>query len=196
MNLLSSALWLAFASVASSSVAAGSQSATAWQTPVEGCMNSWVSNGTWSVRVTNVQNLPDRLDLSVAWRNDAKKTLQPRGGTHSLTGFHGLSVKYGGPYGYNGSDLLGIWDTANSDRPGRNELGQDLLLRRFAPGATYKTVLHFYYPETYSATAGHSIVVPQKHKPIEFIADTVIAPSERCTTDCLSPIVVKLNCTK
>jgi hypothetical protein len=89
-----------------------------------------------------------------------------------------------------------MWDTANSDHPGRADLGHDLLSHHFAPGATYKTVLHFYYPDTYSATAGHDIVVPRKQKPIEFLADTMIAPNQRCTTGCLSPIIVKLDCTK
>jgi hypothetical protein len=179
--------------VASGGVAAGSQSGTGWQTPVRGCMNSWVSNGTWSVRVTGVHNLPDRFDVSLVWRNDTKKALEPRGG-ENLMGVHGLSLTYAGPYGVNGSDSLGIWDTADSDHPERRQLGDDLLLHRFAPGATYQTVLHFYYPATYSASAGHDVVVPQKHKPIAFVADTVIAPNQRCTTGCQSPIVVRLNC--
>ncbi len=114
----------------------------------------------------------------------------------SLTGVHGLEISYAGPYGINGSNTLGIWDTANSDHPERQQQADDLLSHRFAPGATFQTVLHFYYPSTYSATAGHDVVVPQKHKPIAFLADTVISPNERCTTGCLPPIAVKLNCTK
>jgi hypothetical protein len=178
--------------VASGGVAAASQSGTAWQTPIRGCMNSWVSNGTWSVRVTGVRNLPDRLDVSLVWRNDTKNTMEPRGST--LAGVHGLSITYAGPYGYNGSDSLGIWDTADSDHPDLKLLGDDLLLHSFAPGATYQTVLRFYYPTTYSASTGHSTVAPQKHKPIEFMADTVIAPGQHCTQGCQSPIVVRLDC--
>lgn len=180
MNLLSSALSLALAG-------------TAWQTPVQGCMNSWVSNGTWSVRVTNVQSLSDRVDLALTWRNDTKKTRQPAG-NHTLIGVHGLYVTYNGPYGSNDSDTLGMWDTANSDHANRKGLGNDLLLHSFAPGATYKTVLHFYYPDTYSAKAGHNVVVPRKQEPIKFTADTVISPDQKCSTGCQSPIVVKLNC--
>jgi hypothetical protein len=180
------------ASLASAGTGA-SQSGTAWQTPVEGCMNAWVSNGTWSVRVTNVQNLPDRVDVSLAWRNDTKKTLQPAG-NQTLTGVHGLYVTYNGPYGANDSDTLGMWDTANSDHAERKGLGNYLLLHSFAPGATYKAVLHFYYPDAYSAKAGHNVVVPRKQKPITLTADTVISPDQRCTTGCQPPITVKVNC--
>jgi hypothetical protein len=178
--------------VAGGDVAAGSHSGTAWQTPVRGCMHSWVSNGTWSVRVTGVRNLPDRFEVSLDWRNDTKKTLEPRGST--VAGVHGLSITYAGPYGYNDSDSLGIWDAADNDHPERKQLGDDLLLHSFAPGATYQTVLRFYYPATTSATTGHATVAPQKHKPIEFVADTVIAPAQRCTKGCQPPIVVRLNC--
>ena len=178
--------------VASGGVAAASQSGTGWQTPIRGCMNSWVSNGTWSVRVTGVRNLPDRFEVSLAWRNDTKKTLEPRGST--VAGVHGLSITYAGPYGYNGSDSLGIWDTADNDHPERKQLGYDLLTHSFAPGSTYQTVLRFYYPASVSASTGHSTVAPQKHAPIAFMVDTVIAPGQRCTKGCQSPIVVRLNC--
>jgi hypothetical protein len=155
-------------------------------------MHSWVSNGTWSVRVTSVRSLPDRFEVSLDWRNDSKKTLEPRGNT--LAGVHGLSISYAGPYGYNDSDSLGIWDTADSDHPDRKQLGDDLLMHSFAPGSTYQTVLKFYYPATASAATGHASVAAPKHKPIAFMADTVIAPSQHCTTGCQSPIVVRLNC--
>jgi hypothetical protein len=188
----SASLALGVAMLACAGGAAASPSGTAWQTPVRGCMNSWVSNGTWSVRVTGIKNQPDRLDVSLTWRNDTKKTLEPRGST--VAGVHGLSITYAGPYGYNGSDSLGIWDTADSDHPERKQLGYDLLTHSFAPEATFQTVLRFYYPATYSASTGHSIVAPQKHKPIEFMVDTVIAPAQHCTKGCQSPIVVRLNC--
>jgi len=150
-------------------------------------MNSWVSNGTWSVRVTNVRNLSDRFDVSVTWQNATQKMLQPAGNVDA--GFHGFSI------GYGGDDWIGMLDTAH-EHPERNELGDDLLLHHFAPGATYSTVLHFYYPEVYSGKAGHNVVAPRKRNPIAFLADTVIDPTQRCTTGCLSPIKIKLNCTK
>jgi hypothetical protein len=188
MKLASSALCLvlAFANIAAAT-AADVLSNVSWQKPIEGCMNSWVSNGTWSVRVTDVRNLTDRYDVSVTWRSDAKKTLHPLGATDA--GFHGFSIEYGG------DDSLGMLDTT-SGHPERNELGDDLLMHRFTPGATYSTVLHFYYPEVYSEKAGHNVVAPRKQNPIAFLADTVIAPTQRCTTGCLSPIRIKLNCTK
>jgi hypothetical protein len=178
-------LVLAFAILASPR----SAGAHTTSTPIEGCMNQWLSNGVWGVRVTQVQVLTDRVDVSVVVRNDTTKVWQPNTdakpfGSPNLAG---LSLAYPGDIAFTIVDY-----TANMNHDPahpRNTHDDDPMMHRLAPGATYKTVLYFYYPQS----SGFPTAL-EKQRPSQFWVydDAVFRSMEWGGNE----IVVKLNCTK
>ncbi len=148
--------------------------------PVEGCMNSWVSNGTWALRVTKVQNSADRFDVWVVYRNGTAKTLrllQNPDGTIGLTG---------GFLGYRGDDpedTLGEVETFR-DHPERlTQLSAQDPKAPLKPGATFRKVVRFYYPDYWKTAL-------RARKPILY--------SQANGTDnpAVAELHVKLTCTK
>jgi hypothetical protein len=179
-------LALGFAMLTSARVA---DALTSSAPPVEGCMNEWLSNGIWGVRVTLVQVLPDRVDVSVALRNDTTKLWQPDTDTKPFgsPNLAGLSLGYKGGYGFTISDYTASssYDFAHP----RDTHDDDSTMHRLAPGAIYKTVLYFYFPHS----AGFSVAL-EKQKPTEFwVYDDKVF---RSMTWGGNAIEVKLNCTK
>jgi hypothetical protein len=157
--------------------------------PVTGCMNAWVSNGIWGVRVTQVQVLSDRVDVSVVLRNDTQKVWQPNTdakpfGSPNLAG---LSLGYPGDIGFNMLDYTasGSYDKAHP----RNTHDDTPMMHRLMPGATYTTVLYFYYP----SSSGFPPAL-EKQRPTQFLVydDAVFRHMEWGGNE----IEVKLNCTK
>jgi hypothetical protein len=163
--------------------------AVADSAPVVGCMNAWVSNGIWGVRVTQVQELSDRVDVSVIVRNDTQKVWQPNTdakpfGSPNLAG---LSLAYAEDFAFTMYDYTASmsYDKAHP----RDTHDDDPAMHRLAPGATCKTVLYFYYPQT-------SGVPPalEKQKPTQFLVynDAVFRSIKWGGNE----IEVKLNCSK
>lgn len=166
---------LTFASLAFSRAAVGDALPS-----VQGCMNAWVSNATWAVRVTKVQNLADRFDVWVEYRNDTAKTLrllQNPDGTIGLTG---------GFLGYRGDDpedMLGEADTYR-DYPAREvQSAADDPKQPLRPRAIFRRVVRFYYPDYWKAAQ-------RTRKPILY--------SQANGTDnpAVTELHVKLTCTK
>jgi hypothetical protein len=163
--------------------------AFAGSAPVVGCMNEWVSNGVWGVRVTRVQVLSDRVAVSVVLRNDTQKVWQPNTdakpfGSPNLAG---LSLAYAGDFAFTMYD-----DTASvsyDKAHPRDTHDDDPAMHRLAPGATYKTVLYFYYPHVPNFPPGM-----EKKKPTQFWVynDAVFRGVEWGGNE----IEVKLNCAK
>jgi hypothetical protein len=106
------------------------------QRVVQGCANAWVSNGTWAIRVTRVARAADRFDVSLDWRNDGRVTESPITMAHDAP-FTALDLAFpGGTY-------VGLNDTAA--RHPEREKPPPALTRTYAPGETYRSVLHFYW---------------------------------------------------
>ena len=157
--------------------------------PVQGCMNQWLSNGVWGVRVTAVQVLSDRVDVSVVLRNDTTKVWQPNTdakpfGSPNLAG---LSLSYSGGNAFTIVDYTASMDY-DPAHP-RNTHDDDPMMHRLAPGATYKTVLYFYFPQSSGFPAAL-----EKQRPTEFWVydDEVFRHMEWGG----NAIQVKLGCTK
>jgi hypothetical protein len=179
-------LVLAFAILVSGRASGAYTSSTP---PVEGCMNEWLSNRVWGVRVTQVQVLTDRVDVSVVVRNDTAKVWQPNSNTKPFgsPNLAGLSLAYAGGNGFTIVDYTASmsYDPAHP----RNTHDDDPMMHRLAPGATYKTVLYFYYPQS----SGFPTAL-EKQRPTEFWVydDEVFRYMEWGGNE----IKVKLNCTK
>ena len=157
--------------------------------PVVGCMNAWVSNGIWGIRVTQVQMLSDRVDVSVVVRNDTSKLWQPNTDARPFgsPNLAGLSLGYPGDIEFT---ILDYTASASYDKTHpRDTHDDDPGMHGLAPGATYKTVLYFYYPQV----SGFPPAL-EKQRPTEFLVynDAVFRDMEWGGNE----IEVKLNCTK
>jgi hypothetical protein len=157
--------------------------------PVQGCMNQWLSNGVWGIRVTQIQVSPDRVDVSVVVRNDTAKAWQPNTdakpfGSPNLAG---LSLGYPGDYAFTIVDYTGNM-SYDASHP-RDTHDDDPMMHRLTPGATYKTVLVFYFPQS----SGFPPAL-EKQRPKEFwlYDDEVFRHMEWGG----NAIEIKLNCSK
>jgi len=172
--LVSRALLVALSSLALGGIASGEPS----QMPATGCIDRWVSNGTWSARIKKVQNLPNRVDLSMQWRNDSSKPRTPGG----VSGFTDLEIAYA-----DGSSI-GIFDQVTQDNPGPDTHADDLLAHRFAPREVRALTLSFYFSPMYSVEPTRSISFPRREQPIEFDAGNGTGDQN------VVPIRIKVNC--
>jgi hypothetical protein len=188
MNRFSVAVCLAFA-LASLATARAAYAHASSTPPVEGCMDAWLSNGIWGIRVTQVQVLSDRVDVSVVLRNDTAKVWQPNTNARPFgsPNLAGLSLAYAGGEGFTIVDYTASlsYDAAHP----RDTHDDDPMMHRLAPGATYKTVLYFYYPHSSGFPAAL-----EKQRPTEFWVydDEVFRHMEWGGNE----IEVKLNCTR
>jgi len=138
------------------------------------CANVPVSTATWVVRITAVRKLSDRTDIGIAWKNLTRKPLKPSERPNGDIGYTGLQLEYAG------ADSSGILDAAD-DHPERAHVA-DLLTHVVAPGATYATTLHFYYPKYFTT-------VMRNRRPAAFDATNG-------TGEGLEAIRIRLDCIK
>lgn len=106
------------------------------QRVVQGCTGSWVSNGIWAIRVAKIRRAADRFDVWSDWRNDSKVSQSPMKMPHEVP-FTAVDLAFPG------DRSIGLNDTV-VQHPER-EKPPAVLTRRYAPGETYRSLLHFYW---------------------------------------------------
>lgn len=135
---------------------------------VEGCMNQWLFNGVWRVRVTSVS--PSGSDVVMVVRN----------GSHDS-----LSTADSGFAAINGQGI----DLAFSDASIQNldinttKFREELSTRKLPPGGQATTTLHFAPPSDPAAKPAKLLIrVDPKYN--SYVRYTVSDPSFRVRLDC------------